>query len=62
MTQFKKGDAVKQIMPAPITGIVDRFAFDATTGDVDVVVQRTDAEGHVHETVFGANEIELAGE
>lgn len=62
MTTFKQGDAVKQILPAPITGVVDRFVFDPATGDVDVVVRRTDADGHVHETVFGADEIELAGE
>jgi hypothetical protein len=40
---FKKGEAVKQIVPAPFTGAITTIKVDADSGEVVFLV--TDAEG-----------------
>ena len=52
MSQFKKGDAVVQIVPAPIEGTVEGFALDQDTGEVKILVQHTDADGNVQSGYF----------
>lgn len=42
--KFTAGTAVKQALPAPVTGTVKRFVFDETTADISYIVE--DAEGH----------------
>lgn len=42
--KFQAGAAVKQIVPAAIEGVVTRFVFDETSGDIHCIV--TDATGH----------------
>lgn len=49
MAQFKKGDTVRQIMPAPIVGTVQRYDVDQETGDVQILVVWPDADGDGHE-------------
>lgn len=55
--KFKNGDAVTQVMPAPITGTIARFVFDETSGEVSYVVTNTDEAG-VHERVFAEADLE----
>lgn len=54
---FKKGAAVKQIMPAPIEGVVDSFSVDQINGTVQVKVVWEDSAGQ-HEHFFNETEIE----
>lgn len=56
-TKFKNGDKVRQVVPAPIEGIVVRFSFDEASGDIGYVVRTTDESGD-HERVFSAEQIE----
>ncbi len=58
--KFTNGQQVRQVMPAPIEGIVSRFVFDETTGDISYVVSSTDADGTVHERVFAGENLEAA--
>jgi len=59
MPKFKRGEAVRQIMPVPYTGHVHRFSFDETSGEVRVVMRRIETDGTVHEAVFNENQIEI---
>ena len=56
-SQFKKGDAVAQVVAAPIKGVVTGFALDQETGDVHVLVEYTDAAGAVHTRHFRQDEV-----
>ena len=56
--KFTKGDAVRQVLPAPIAGTVVGYALDQTTGDVTVEVQWLDADGAPHSRFFRDDEIE----
>lgn len=58
-TNFKKGDQVEQILPAPITGSVAGFGLCQETGDVSMRVVYTDADGVEHERFFKAEEIKV---
>jgi hypothetical protein len=49
---LKKGDAVVQVVPAPIEGVVDGFALDQDTGEVKVLVAYTDADGNAQSGYF----------
>lgn len=42
--KFKAGDAVQQVLPAPIAGTVKRFVFDETTADISYIIE--DEAGH----------------
>lgn len=59
MPKFKKGDKVRQIMPAPVTGKVDYFTVDQETGSVQIRITRKDADGNKHRTYFMEHELEL---
>ena len=52
MSQFKKGDAVVQVVPAAIEGTVEGFALDQDTGEVKILVEYTDADDNVHSGYF----------
>jgi hypothetical protein len=56
MSNFKNGDAVEQVMPAPIKGVVCGFALDQTTGDVAVVVTWQDG-ADTHTKTFQQSEL-----
>ena len=56
--KFKNGESVTQILPAPIVGVVSRFVFDETTGDISYVVASSDAEGTIHERVFVGTDLQ----
>lgn len=60
MAQFKKGDAVVQIMPDPIKGVVDSFAVDQETGESQVRVAYTDVAGQEHFRFFLRSELNAA--
>ena len=62
MSVFKKGDVVRQVMPAPITGAVSSFSVDQETGIVLVCVEFTDANGELAENYFSASQIEAVAE
>ena len=56
--KFPNGTTVRQILPAPIEGVVTRFVFDPTSGDVDYIVESDDENGGVRESVFKEHQIE----
>jgi hypothetical protein len=60
MSNFKKGDAVRQVMPAPITGTVTGFSVDQDTGVLLTLVEFKDADGEVAENYFQPGQIEAA--
>ena len=60
MIQFKKGDAVRQIMPAPIAGTVTGFSVDQETGTVLTLVEFIDVDGDVAENYFQPDQITAA--
>ena len=63
MSQIKKGDRVRQIVPAPIEGVVTEYHVCQETGAVSVTVQTTidaDGDGRYDERVFLLNQVELA--
>lgn len=60
MLKFKNGDKVRQVMPAPIEGVVSKFLFDEQTGNVSYVVDSIDAEGNAQQRVFQASDLEAA--
>jgi hypothetical protein len=43
-TKFKKGDAVRQVLPAPVEGVIERFVFNQETGEVGVIVKTEDGQ------------------
>ncbi len=57
MTSFTKGQAVTQIIPAPITGTVAGFSLDQENGEVIVLVEYTDTDGNDHSRYFRQDEI-----
>ncbi len=46
--KFKVGTPVVQVLPAPVRGVIDRFIFDESSGDIHYVVK--DETGH--ESIF----------
>lgn len=57
---FKKGDAVTQILPAPISGVVAGFSLDQDTGEVLVLVNSVDADGIENTRYFKQSEVQVA--
>lgn len=57
MAKFKKGDAVVQVLPTPIAGTVDGFALCQESGDIQVKVVWSDADGVQHERFFNEDEV-----
>lgn len=59
MTNFVQGEAVTQILPAPIAGTVLGFGFDPNTGEVNVLVGYTsDNDGLDQQRYFKQSELE----
>ena len=58
--KFKNGESVVQVLPAPIVGVVSRFVFDETSGDISYVVVSTDQDGTTHERVFTGDDLQSA--
>lgn len=54
---FKKGDVVRQILPAPIVGTVSGFHADNETGALQVCVEYQE-EGETRTRFFDAVQIE----
>ena len=52
MPKFTKGSAVQQVLPAPIVGTVTGFDVDQETGDLQYLVEWTDADGVAHHRHF----------
>lgn len=61
MANFKKGDAVRQVMPAPIVGQVAGFHADQETGALQVCVEYHDGES-ARVRYFDADQIEAVPE
>lgn len=57
MVAFVKGQAVTQVMPQPIQGVVEAFGFDPNTGNVNVLVSYTDADGNDQQRYFNQDEL-----
>ena len=59
---FKKGDQVRQVLPAPIEGVVDSVTIDPDTGDrlFKVVWPDANGDGHEESRYFTEEQIELA--
>ena len=58
--QIKKGDTVRQIMPAPVVGVVTEYNICQETGAVQVKVEWPDADGdgHAESRFFRVDDIE----
>lgn len=56
---MKRGDQVKQILPAPVVGVVAGFALDQETGEVIALVESTDIDGTVHSRYFSQVDLEV---
>lgn len=52
-----KGTTVQQILPAPITGTVERYDIDQETGEIQYLVRWTDENGDENEKFFKEGEI-----
>jgi len=62
MAKFAKGAVVRQIV-APLTGVVSGdFRVDQETGEIQIPVAWTDADGSSHSRYFKEAEIELLPE
>lgn len=57
MANFKKGDVVRQVLPAPIEGIVTGFHADQDTGALQIAVEYHDGES-TRLRYFDAEQIE----
>lgn len=57
MVAFVKGEAVTQVLPAPIEGVVESFAFDSDTGNITVLVSFVDADGNDQQRYFQQSEL-----
>ena len=57
MSKFTKGQKVAQIV-APISGEVTGFQVDQETGNLQVLVKWTDADGGEHARYFNETDIE----
>ena len=57
MPNFKKGDSVRQIVPAPIVGVVSGFQVDQETGKLQICVEYSENEETRHR-YFEAAQIE----
>jgi len=60
MTAFTQGQKVTQVLPAPITGTVEKFSFDENTAEITVLVSYQDAEGNDQQRYFKQSEIQAA--
>lgn len=61
MADFKKGDLVVQVQPAPIMGSVAGYAVDQNTGALQIFVEWSDDAG-VHSRYFKPEELMLKPE
>lgn len=61
MAEIRKGSTVRQIMPAPIVGVVEKYEVDQETGQVQVLVVSPDADGDGNDEAryFKLSEVEL---
>jgi uncharacterized protein (UPF0303 family) len=54
--KYKLGDSLKQVMPAPVTGIVTDISIN--TNDIQYTIMYTDDAGHDHEMHFTEDQVE----
>ena len=59
MAMFKKGDAVRQVVPV-IQGTVDSYQVDQETGELQLLVVWNDENGEPQGKYFKAEELEAA--
>ena len=59
-SQFKKGDKVVQVQPAPISGTVTGFALCQETGEVTLAVEYPAGDGESHLRYFKQSEVAAA--
>ena len=57
MAMFKKGDAVRQVVPV-IEGTVDSYQVDQETGELQLLVVWNDENGEPQGKYFKAEELE----
>jgi hypothetical protein len=61
MAQFPKGATVRQILPKPIIGTIERYEVDQSTGELQVLVTwpDTNGDGSPESRYFKTSEVEL---
>ena len=57
-TPIKLGTAVRQVLPAPVEGVVVSKTFNQAGDHFQFVVEFTDAENVVHQRAFDEGQIE----
>lgn len=57
---YAKGAPVRQVQTAPIVGTVVGFHVDQETGDLQYLVEWTDAAGEVRSRYFTAEQLQAA--
>lgn len=55
-----KGTSVRQVMPAPVQGVIDSFSVDQQSGELQYYVVWTDEAGNEQGRFFNEGQIELA--
>lgn len=61
MAAIKKGDTVRQILPAPIVGVVQKFDVCQEHGTLQVLVEwpDTDGDGMPQSRYFHVDDVEV---
>ena len=59
-SKFKKGQFVRQVMPAPVAGIVTRIMLDEESGEFHYHVAAPAADGSLHDTSMPESALEAA--
>lgn len=54
-----KGTNVKQVVPAPVVGVVAGYNIDENTGEVQYLVEWTNPDGTTQSRYFSASQIEV---
>lgn len=61
--KFKRGDNVRQVLPAPVRGAVVGYALDPETGDVSVhvagVIKDDKGAEHLESRYFADHQVEI---
>jgi hypothetical protein len=61
-TKFRRGQIVRQIMPAPLEGVVSGFEFDTVDGHIHVLFGVKAEDGSIHTQSMREDLLEVIGD